>query len=487
MCFLCCICLASEINVLDYKLVGQTRYLSKDEIALISKHLSSALGKQSKESIQKTLLELKNQIKGQNNSPKYDFKANLSGANYMVVPIEVKFLIQNVTYQSGNSEFKKVNIPSLKQGKSLDSIDRRELLMLQDNPMRNTKLTHSIDKFGNLNTTINEQSQKQKHFKFFIDDHKRGDNTKERLRTGLELSHANVFGFDDTLRFVGVSTKSSGYSLASSYHLPLYGLHSEIDASFGYSKSKGKASLLRARGKTYEGDLRYTYNLPLSDTQPNLRSKIYLGFKNYTYKNHSTLEIPAFKGATLSDIRYKFLTPYFGYNLSYLGSNLYYNINLSYENSNLGTNDYKSDYYKYQLQAFGLYRFSNLYRAKLFINSNIASKNTPTQFRDELVGAYAVRSSRHTTNAILANKSLISRFELEAGTLYRGFIFYDIGFGLNDQDEVAKKHRISTAGFGLRAKFADHLNIDGYAGVDLVNTNNFEDKISAGFKAELQF
>lgn len=476
------------INVKSYELSGMTDYLLEKDIDAITDILAGKTGDISYE-------QLKN---NEENIQKYfdntygtKFKINCvtKEKETGIIYYDIMPVISKITYNQGESDFKKAKILSLKIGGKQDDLDKRDLQIIEENPNRNLLLKYSLSPDGYLTANLIEDSKKEPRHRLFVDNYGKSDKRNKQFRYGYQYLNYNTTGNDDVLGLNVVRTLEDLTYFGMYYHNPIEELHGEFDMNLGYGISKKKFldDVITMKAKNFEADVRYLYNLPIFMDNYEVKNKIYVGARYIISGNK--LE---FLGQTVSKETKHFFIPYVGYYFNKRMADKYFDFDLKLEGNTKSIEEHLSkNYAKLSMESNFLWQFQEAARYYLKVEGALSSKILNAELSNDLITQNSVRATRKSDNSIKPQDYILIKNELEFGKKNTIYVYNDYALAreYNVFDNKTKTEKIDTFGIGFRLKQFKHFKLDTNIGYDIVNTaaSQNESKFVFGMKAEARF
>lgn len=480
---------AQEVVKVDsYQLSGMTDYLTTQDIQSITEILSGKTGSVSYDELkenEKKIQDYFDTVYG----VKYKVVCTPKTVEEGVVYYELKPTISKITYNQGNSIFNKVTLLSLKEGGTQENLDKRDLQIIEENPNRNLLLKYTLANDGYLTANLLEKSEKKPHHTFFVDNYGKSDRKSDRVRYGYQYTNYNLMDKDDVLGINLVRTKEDVSYFGMLYHNPLEEVHGELDINlgYGYVKKKFWNDYLVMRGRNFEGDIRYSYNLPIFMDNYEVRNKIYVGGKYIT--SSKDLEFSATK---ISKTTKQFFIPYIGYFHNTRKADKYFDFDLKLEGNTTGIEKHLSkNYAKLSAESNYLWQFSEIGRYYLKLEGALSSKLLDSELENDIISQNSVRATRKADNNIRPEDYILIKNEFEFGRKNTVYIYNDFAIAseYNSYENRSKTEKIDTFGIGIRLKSNDYFRIDTNIGYDIKNTavEKNKSKFVFGIKAETRF
>lgn len=481
----------SLVQVSSYKLSGMTDYLTEKDVSKITEILENKTGTVTKNTLEESRKSIQEYF---DTTYGIKYKVALSNGEQNIVYYEIISVISKITYDKGKSGFDKVVVNSLAVGNTQESLDKRDLQMIEDNPMRNLLLKYSLDSEGYMSAILQENSGEELHHKFFIDNYGKDNKETRQIRYGYQYINSNLMDKDDVFAFNIVNTEADSFYLGGIYHNPLEEVHGELDISVSYGEvEKSLYNFFLQEGTYFEGDVRYSYNLPIFMDNFQVRNKAYVGAKYIT--SRSKMSFKSDKKVFSNELEQYFI-PYIGYYHNTRTLDKYFDLNLKIEGNTKGIEQHlDDDYLKGTAETNFLWQFADNKKYYLQLRGIWKNNELNKDFDENLINPYTIRASRRADNNLILLESFTIKNELEFGKKNTVYIYNDYGIGKALVENEMKKERekktqeIDTFGIGFRIRKYDNFRLDMNVGYDVLNTavEKNEDKFVYGIKFELKF
>lgn len=480
---------AQEVVKVDsYQLSGMTDYLTSQDIQSITEILSGKTGEISYEQLKDSEKKIQNYFDSVYGT-KYKVVCTPKTEEEGVVYYEIKPTISKITYNQGSSVFNKVTLLSLKEGGTQENLDKRDLQMIEENPNRNLLLKYSLSNDGYLTANLIEKSDKELHHRFFVDNYGKSDKKSNQVRYGYQYLNSNIMDKDDVLGINVVKTREDVSYVGMAYHNPLEEVHGELDLNlgYGYVKKKFWNDYISMRGKNFEGDVRYSYNLPVFMDNYDVKNKVYIGGKYITSSRDMK-----FLSTTFSKTTKQFFIPYVGYFHNTRKADKYFDFDLKLEGNTTGIENHLSkNYAKLSAESNYLWQFSEKGRYYLKVEGALSSRVLDSELENDIISQNSIRATRKADNNVRPEDYILIKNEFEFGSKNTFYIYNDFAVAreYDSIDKKTKTEKIDTFGVGVRLKSNDHFRLDTNIGYDIKNTavEKNKSKFVFGIKAETRF
>lgn len=474
------------VKVNSYQLSGMTDYLTNQDIEKITEILAGKTGDISYSELKKNEEKIQNYF-----DSVYGLKYKVQYTDAIdeedTVYYEIKPVVNKIVYNKGQSNFENVTLLSLRKGATQDDLDKRDLQMIEENPNRDLLLKYSLSTDGYLTANLIEKSQEELNHRFFVDNYGKSDKKSNQVRYGYQYINSNIMDKDDILGINIVNTKEDTSFIGMVYHNPLEEVHGELDINlgYGYVKKKFWNNYFTMRGRNFEGDVRYSYNLPIFMDNYEVKNKVYVGGKYIT----SSKEI-AFLDATFSKTTKQFFIPYVGYFHNTRKADKYFDFDLKLEGNTTGIENHLSkNYAKLSAESNYLWQFAEQGRYYLKLEGALSSKVLDSELENDIISQNSIRATRKADNNVRPEDYILIKNEFEFGRKNTFYVYNDFALARESDGKKSKTEKIDTFGVGVRLKSNDHFRLDTNIGYDIKNTavEKNKSKFVFGIKAETRF
>lgn len=317
------------IKVNSYELSGMSEYLNEKDIDAITNILADKTGNIPYKQLKDNETAIQNYFDSTYNT-KFKVECIVDDKKAMgggIIYYDIKPVISKITYNQGESDFKKAKILSLNVGNTQEDLDKRDLQIIEENPNRNLLLKYTLTQDGYLVANLFEESKKEPKNRIFVDNYAKSNKKNKQFRYGYQFLDYNLTGNDDVLGLNVVRTLEDLTYFGMYYHNPIEELHGELDINLGYGRTKKKFwdDYIVIRNNNYEADVRYLYNLPIFMDNYEVKNKVYAGIKYIVTSTKGQFVNETF----LKESKHLFI-PYIGYYFNKRTADKYFDLDLRF-------------------------------------------------------------------------------------------------------------------------------------------------------------